>query len=354
MRMHSPVKMIQPEILFTTISTQKVIFQEKLLLNYYVSLVFLVFLLPIQFKQARSLNKKYKKSLNFLLKSSKRPGTWDNYKTKQKHWLKFCRLWHINPYIKHSQEIYTYFVIWRYETTKNKHSTISQDVSAVISLYNSSTVNNPIDRTNWSTLRGVLKGIERQPGRQSEVTNPIRNVLLLQIIKRYNSFNFYNALWKSIICFGKNFALRTAEYIPKTSLPTITTIRWKDLNFHKYNNAKHLSFTLRSSKTNTTYKIEIITRKCLCNNHKLRTICAVCNLWTYRKFYKTIFKIRPNSCAFLNLDGSLVTSEQYLAEFKLALADVGITAKYPIWRPHSLRKGEISDLVAACIPFELL
>ena len=90
---------------------------------------------------------------------------------------------------------------------------------------------------------------------------------------------------KSIICFGLNFALRATEYIPKITLPTTTTIRWKILNFRNYKNAKPLSFILRSSKTNTTYKIEIISTKCLCNNHKLQTICAVCNLWMYRNFF---------------------------------------------------------------------
>ena len=122
---------------------------------------------------------------------------------------------------------------------------------------------------------------------------------------------------KSIICFGIIFALRATEYMPKTTLPTTTTIRWKVLNFRNYNDAKLLSFTLRSSKTNTTYKTEIITSKCLCNNHKLQTIYAVCNLWMYRNFFKTIFKIHPISCVFLNADGSPVTSDQYLAEFKL-------------------------------------
>ena len=288
------------------------------------------------------------------MRASKAPGTWDNYQTKKRTWQKFCKLWHINPYIKHSQDIYTYFTIWRFETTPNKHSTISQDVSAVISMYNHSTTSSPIDRTHWNVLKGVLTGISRQPGRQSESTNPLRNILLLKVIKRYNKFNYYNVLWKSIMCFGKNFALRTAEYIPSTKKPTITTLRWKNFNFHIYKNCRHLSITFLITKTNKTFKTEILTRKCLCSNIKLKPICAVCNLWTYRNFYKTIFPLTKNSFVFLNLDGTLITAQEYIDEFKLALLQVNIVAKYPYWRPHSLRKGEISDLVAAGVPFELV
>ena len=268
--------------------------------------------------------------------------------------MQFCNLWNINPYIKHTQDIYTSFVLWRYETTNNKHSTLAQDVSAVISLYNSSTTTDPIDRTNWNVLRGVLKGISKQPDRQSEPTNPIRNFLLLKIIKRYNKFTFTNILWKSIICLGKGFALRTAEYITSTLTPKITTLTWGDFNFHSYNNKRHLSLTLRITKTNKTFKIEIVTRQCICTNKKLKPICAVCNLWNYRQFYRTLFPIKKNSRVFLFPNGTPVITKDYLAEFKCALADVGITMKHPYWRPHSLRKGEISDLVAAGIPFELI
>ena len=300
------------------------------------------------------MSRKYGKNLNKLLKDSKSPGTWSGYKTKQNHWFRFCKIWNINPFIKHTQDIYTYFTIWRYETTPNKHSTIAQDVSAIISLYNSSTTNDPIDRTNWNILRGTLSGISRQPGRQSEDTNPIRNVLLLEIIKRYRKFNYLNVLWKSIICLGKNFALRTAEYIPSSTKPNITTLKWNNFNFHSYKKCRHLSLTLIITKTNKTFKKEIITRKCLCNNHKLKTICGVCNLWKYKQFYSTIFGYNKNKFVFVHPDGTLVTANDYLNEFKLVLASVGIKAKYPFWRPHSLRKGEISDLVAAGVPFELI
>ena len=103
-------------------------------------------MLLFQFKQAQNLYKTYGKTLHFLLKSSKAEGTWNQYKSKQNAWKTFCNLWNINPYIKHTQDIYTYFTIWKYETTTNLYTTIDQSVSAIISLYNASTLSDHIDR----------------------------------------------------------------------------------------------------------------------------------------------------------------------------------------------------------------
>ena len=108
------------------------------------------------------------------------------------------------------------------------------------------------------------------------------------------------------------------------------------------------------TKTNKTFKPERLTRECICSNPSLNSICPVCNMWEYRKFYKTIIGISKTSYVFVNSNGSLITSRVWRDEFKKALALVNIVAKHPYWRPHSLRKGEISDLVAAGIAFEMI
>ena len=289
----------------------------------------------------------YGETLNYLLKSSKADKTWKTYSSKRKAWERFCNIWKINPYKKHTQEIYTYFTIWRYKTTGNRHSTISQDVSAVISLYNSSTLGPQIDRKKFGVLTGVLQGIARQPGRQSRPTFPIRNILLLAIVNKYKAFNYYNLLWCAIFCFAKNFALRTSEYTAEFKYPNKRTLKWKQLNFHYHKGYKHLSITILISKTNKKFKEEIITKKCCCANKKLAPICPVCTMFNYRKIYQIFFKLTGESYVFLNDDGSLVTSSEWMKEFKLALKYINIDAVYPYWRPHSLRKGEITDLMAA-------
>ena len=83
----------------------------------------------------------------------------------------------------------------------------------------------------FSLLRGVIKGISRQPGRQEKPTNPIRNFLLVEIVKKYNKFTFLNVLWKVMFTFAKSFALRTGEYTPPTQTPDNRTLLWQHLNF---------------------------------------------------------------------------------------------------------------------------
>ena len=150
-----------------------------------------------------------------------------------------------------------------------------------------------------------------------------------------------------MFCLAKNFALRTSEYTSHSKYPTKRTLKWKNVNFHFYQGIKHLSISIFLSKTNKNYKEEILTRKCFCTNKKLSNICPVCTLYNYRNIYKIYFKLTKDDYVFKNLDGSLITSSEWIKEFKLALLRINITAVYPYWRPHSLRKGEISDMMAA-------
>ena len=116
------------------------------------------------------------------------------------------------------------------------HSTLNQEISAIISLYNHSTFNDHIDRRKFHVLRGLLKSISQEKDRQSKPTNPLRNLLLLKIIKlNYKKFHYTNLLFKALFCFAKGFALRTGEYLPTTQLPTERTLTWNDFKFKKIN-----------------------------------------------------------------------------------------------------------------------
>lgn len=204
-----------------------------------------------------------------------------------------------------------------------------------------------IDRKEFALLRNLIKAIRRQPGRSKRHTNPIRNLLLLRMIKKYHKFCYDNLLYKAMICFGKNFALRCGEYTPKTKKPQKNTLRWKHLYFHTYNGIRSLTLTLYSTKTNKTGKAERITRQCLCPNPKLKPICAVCHMAKFKTYCIRKFGDGPESFVFKSKTGSLITGTIYREEFAKALKFINIEAKYPYWRVHSLRYGEISDLAAA-------
>ena len=91
----------------------------------------------------------------------------------------------------------------------------------------------------------------------------------------------------------------------------------------------------------------------MCSNKKLSKICAVCNLYDYRQLYLCNFgNYSKFDFVFNHNNGDIVTADDFRHEFKEALLTVGIIAKHPYWRPHSLRAGEISDMVAAGVPFK--
>ena len=234
------------------------------------------------------------------------------------------------------------------------HTTLNQEISAIISLYNHSTFYDHIDRSKFHVLRGILKSISQEKDRQSKPTNPLRNLLLLKIVKlNYKKFNYHNLLYKTLFCFAKGFALRTGEYLPKTQRPTERTITWNDLKFKTINKKKFLSLTIRISKTNKNWKEEIITRQCLCANKCLKPICAVCIMKQFKKLYKLKFGMHKNAFVFRRPDGKLLRSGDWCEEFKRALIFAGVkNVKYPYWRPHSLRHGELSDLYAIGTPME--
>ena len=84
----------------------------------------------------------------------------------------------------------------------------------------------------------------------------------------------------------------------------------------------------------------------LCKSQIKTNLCKYL-LNKYRQLSKLNFEaLYSRDVIFRHPNGDLVTSEEYKNEFKNALASIGIIEKHPYWRPHSLRKGEISDLVA--------
>merc|ERR1711991_1104192 len=148
-----------------------------------------------------------------------------------------------------------------------------------------------------------------------------------------------------MITFGKGFALCVGEFTPTTRKPTISTLKWKNLKFSQSKTAMYLTITITHSKTNQTHKIEILARRCTCYIHQ--TICPVHIMSTYKRLYKKTFNYHPNAYVFLHKNGKLVTGTEFRKELKNSFKQAGVSGKYPYWRGHSLRHGEIADLYAA-------
>ena len=173
------------------------------------------------------------------------------------------------------------------------------------------------------------------------------------MIKKYDKFTYINHMWKTMTCFAKLFALRCSEYTSPNKSPDERTIQWKDINIRYWKGKLQCSFELKITKTNHTWKTEIITRECICSINKLKPLCAVCHLDKYYRLYTLNFgKPKPYDFVFKHPCGEIVTAKEFREEFASLLLTVGIKAEHPYWRPHSLRAGEISDMVAAGVPYK--
>merc|ERR1711991_978784 len=95
-----------------------------------------------------------------------------------------------------------------------------------------------------------------------------------------------------------------------------------------------------------------ITKRCMCDF--MPSICPVCNLITYKKFHIKYLNYSSKAVVFKNIDNTCVTGYQWRRELDRAFMFIGLTPKYPYWRAHSLRHGEIADMMAAQINYDTL
>ena len=60
------------------------------------------------------------------------------------------------------------------------------------------------------------------------------------------------------------------------------------------------------------------------------------------------------SFVFRKLNNTIITGREFRHQLKEALKYIGIKPKYPQWRAHSLRYGELTDLYAASVHYTLI
>lgn len=176
--------------------------------------------------------------------------------------------------------------------------------------------------------------------------------MLKQILNTLR-YTYQGILYRTLFTFGKSFALRNGEYTSTSIYPTKRTLQWKDLQFTR-KNKKHLYLSLelthKGTKTNRTYKQEILTRRCICDT-KGSLLCSIHWMLQYKKLYKQRFDYGPNAYVFINSDGSLVQNKELCTKLARALLKIGIKENQKQhYRPHSLRHGEATDLLAMQLP----
>ena len=286
-----------------------------------------------------------------LIKKAQSKGTTRNYNSHWNQWSEFCNHFRIEPHTNINETSFLWYAAHRFKNTTNKKNTISTQITGVISLENSSRINNHLDRKDFATLRKVIKGIGTFPDRQSEETMPIRDYEVVLMMPKYQTktFSYYANLWKSMICFAKGFALRCSEYAEEYTYPTQSTLYWKQLEFHCYkdNNSKqyYLQFSLTYSKTNKTWVTEILTKKCTCDT-KYWKICPVHVMAQFKVYCQKLFSDTKDNIVFKHNNGQPVLCTEFRKEFNDALRYIDITPSYPAFRANSLRHGEITDEIA--------
>ena len=203
----------------------------------------------------------------------------------------------------------------------------------------------PVNRTKFYLLRQLIKSIYTIDGRQSIPTNPIRNPLLLKLIKFYNKQNLEHTTIRAFFTFAKFFLLRIGEYAIYGNRINQYTLYWKHIRLFCYHNKWCAQLTLTIGKTNRNNKREILTIMCSCSYLDKR-ICAVHCLLELKNM-----RSNTNSFNFLftNINGKPINTIYVTKILNKALINCGITLS-PQWRPHSFRHGGTTDLMAANVP----
>lgn len=285
-----------------------------------------------------------------LIKKANVTATYKKQETRLKHWKNFCQLFDLDHILDHHQISYIFYASWRFKTTPNKANSISDEISQIISIYNNLRLDDNIDRSKFTLLKKLFRGMRRIKGREPQDTNPVRNSLLVIMIKRYETEAYHHILYRTMMVFAKKFALRCSEHSNKTRKPTINTLHWNQLTFISYKSALFLQYNLKETKTNKENKYVVLSKRCSCNID--RNICVVHSMLLYKMIYRKIHG--KFEYVFRHKNGSLVTCFEFRRALDAAFIYAGITPKYPFWRAHSLRHGEIADLKAAGVDWNTI
>lgn len=272
-----------------------------------------------------------------LFSASFRPKTVSTYATGQKHWRDFCHFYALRLYRDIKQCYLRLYVAWRYRTSSVLGNSVQTEINGIKMLYGKK-FGIKLDTSCWYGLHHDLKGFKNDPERLSIDTKPIRDKLLSQMVAHLGS-NFDSLVIRSFLYLAKYFNLRCSEYaIDK--LVDERTLRISNLKFLTDSYPNALQLTLNISKTNHTWRQENITVMCLC----LKS--GMCPFHTLRKMLAKRKNTSSSDFLFVWSDGRVLTRHDVSRCLKKLLTKCGI---YDLqhYRPHSLRKGGITDLTVA-------
>ena len=276
--------------------------------------------------------------------------TKDTYGTAWGHWIRFAGIYNFNIW-QVTQQHLIYYACWRVKTTKNFGTTIDQQVSAIISVYNKFYTGPNYKFINrklhWPKLAQFIKSIKKQPGRSDHTPKKIiDNSILLRLVKKLK-LNYNGLTLKTLCLFAKFFALRIGDYTFQRKLKRF--IKWSQIKIIFHDNLCGIQVTFMIGKHNQVGKVEILTWFCTCKVLN-PIICLPCSFISYRANYIEFHgPIRPNLAVFVWNDFSIVTEEDFREHFKNLLLKIKLVpSKY--LSPHSFRYGCITDLQRWGVP----
>ena len=200
-------------------------------------------------------------------------------------------------------------------------------------------------------LNQLFKGMNRVPGREPTPKYPLRNYDLIIMINFWPSNSYTHILNKATMCIQKGFSLRVGEFLSKTKRPSIRTLKWKHVNLYIKNKIQFAEIALRNgSKTNHTFKIEILNRKCQCYTRYAK-LCPVHWFHILKFAQKKRFNaINDNSYVFVDKNNNLFLSNDWNNTLKKAIVYRGYNIDSGNFGTHSLRHGDLTDLLSAGVP----
>ncbi len=271
-----------------------------------------------------------------------------SYESKIRTWKLFCGKAKISKN-EVTEKNLCLFVAWRYRNSSVKESTMDKEISAIISKQIDR--GNFVDRSEMTLLRRTLRGVKKDPTRQSKQRKAIHNGVLRKILAPLGTENFDSQVLRAAILMGKFAMLRVGEYTsntqrsPRTAREKLTQMRIKNLKFFpNFKKVELIRVNLKKSKTNQFGKLEFVSFPCTCPG-----LCAVHEL---RSMLKRRKMKSLNEPLFQLKDGRVLTAKYLGNAIHNLCKKCGLDPNQ--YTPHSLRRGGVTDLVKRGVDDEVI
>ena len=262
-------------------------------------------------------------------------------------YLKFCKIYKLNPLITSKREIYLQlerFTVWRLKMLQGTGGTASSDLTAIQHWLALHGIHADI-KNEHRPIQKIIKSAQKLHPTTDQTTRPLQQWEIKAIFKLLPKDSIDSIVVRTAWALALTTALRSEEFLAHTtgSDPPDRTIHYvrKERIFlwepSKNSTRKHFGVIwFWKSKTNQTFKKEFATMACGCD-------IGVCAIKEIQRLLKCMKNPKKQTAIFTWKDGTYFTAQQSREYLKKYINEIG--SSHEKVGNHSLKK--------ACITFAL-